>query len=193
MISCSVSSRIGAWGRVSAAVAVGLLALAATATAGFAQSLIQELKIGALYHDPPDLWSGFRMEKEGVDINLEALLRPSIPFLLGQLQPAVGGTISTRGDTSHAYIDARWQYEFRGGIFVGIGAGAAIHDGHVGPDSWTNKALGSRVLFHVPAEIGWRWDQHNSISFYFEHTSNAWLAKYNEGMDRLGLRYGYRF
>lgn len=179
--------------RVSAAALLCGSAIAAVPTPSSAQSLFEELRIGALYHDPPDLWSGFRMEKEGVDINLEALLRPSIPFLLGQIQPAVGGTISTRGDTSHAYIDARWQIELRGGIFFGIGTGAAIHDGHVNPDSWTNKALGSRVLFHVPAEVGWRLDQHNSISFYFEHTSNAWLAKYNEGMDRLGVRYGYRF
>ena len=26
-----------------------------------------------------------------------------------------------------------------------------------------------------------------------ENTSNAWLARYNEGLDRIGVRYGYRF
>ena len=49
------------------------------------------------------------------------------------------------------------------------------------------------MLFHIPAEIGLRLDAHNSVSVYYEHTSNAYLADFNEGMDRLGVRYGYRF
>ena len=49
------------------------------------------------------------------------------------------------------------------------------------------------MLFHIPAEIGYRLDTHNSVSVYFEHTSNAYTATYNEGMDRIGVRYGYRF
>lgn len=158
-----------------------------------AQALIEEVKLGVLYHDAPELWSGFRMEREGVDINVEALLTPSIPLWLGAIRPVVGGTISTRGDTSHAYLGARWQVELGGGFFAGLGLGGAVHDGHTLPDSWQHKALGSRVLFHIPAELGYRLDAHNSISVYFEHTSNAWLARYNEGLDRVGLRYGYRF
>lgn len=55
------------------------------------------------------------------------------------------------------------------------------------------KWLGSRVLFHIPAEIGVHLDAHNDLSVYFEHTSNAYTQEYNEGMDRIGLRYGYRF
>jgi hypothetical protein len=31
------------------------------------------------------------------------------------------------------------------------------------------------------------------VSVYFEHTSNANLARYNEGLDAIGVRYGYRF
>jgi hypothetical protein len=55
------------------------------------------------------------------------------------------------------------------------------------------KALGSRVLFHIPVEIGLRFDDHNSLSVYFEHTSNGYTQDFNEGLDRLGVRYGYRF
>ena len=55
------------------------------------------------------------------------------------------------------------------------------------------KAFGSRVLFHIPVELGYRFDQHNSLSVYFEHMSNAGLASSNEGMDFLGMRYGYKF
>lgn len=169
------------------AVSIGL------APAARAQSLLAEIKLGALYHDAPDMWSRFRIEREGVDVNIEALLRPSLPLFAGTIRPALGASISTRGDTSHAYLGARWQIELPASLFFGLGLGAAVHDGHTLPDSPTRKALGSRVLFHIPAEIGVRLDARNSLSLYFEHTSNAWLAKHNEGMDRIGLRYGYRF
>lgn len=161
--------------------------------AALAGPFIDEFKIGVLAHDVPDLWSGFRAEPSSVDINVEALLSPALPFLGGAIRPAVGGSISTVGATSSAYIDARWQYETSIGVFFAVGLGAAVHDGQLKLDDLDRKALGSRVLFHIPAEIGYRFDDHNSLSAYFEHMSNANLASYNEGMDRLGIRYGYRF
>lgn len=178
---------------VARCIALGAVACAAVPTKVIAQSLIEEVKLGVLYHDAPEMWSGFRLEREGVDVNVEVLLKPSLPLWLGAIRPVVGGTVSTRGDTSHAYLGARWQAELGGGFFLGLGLGGAVHDGHTLPDSWQHKALGSRVLFHIPAEIGYRLDAHNSLSVYFEHTSNAWFARYNEGLDRIGLRYGYRF
>lgn len=177
---------------------LGALCLAAaillsTATA-HAQGLISEIKGGVLWHDVPDLWSGFRLENNSADVNLEVIFSPRLPFLFGVVSPALGATISTVGATSHAYLDARWQIDLgRSGLFIGIGLGAAIHDGELEPVAVDRKALGSRVLFHIPAEIGWRFDAHNSVSVYFEHTSNANLADYNEGLDRLGIRYGYKF
>ncbi|WP_088346973.1 MULTISPECIES: acyloxyacyl hydrolase [Rhodomicrobium] len=158
-----------------------------------AGDLFSEIKIGILDHDTPDLWSGFRREQESVDINVEAILSPSAAFFGGTLRPAVGATINTEGDTSHAYIDARWQYETASGIFFGLGVGAAIHDGNLDASDPDKKALGSRLLFHIPAELGFRVDEQNSVSLYFEHTSNAYTQDENEGMDRLGVRYGYRF
>jgi lipid A 3-O-deacylase len=158
-----------------------------------AGQLVDELKIGVLWHDVPGLWSGFQAEPNSADINIEALLSPSVAFLGGTIRPALGASISTIGATSDAYIDARWQYETPSGIFFGLGLGAAVHDGQLQLEDWDRKALGSRVLFHIPAEIGYRFDDHNSLSAYFEHMSNAYTVSPNEGMDRLGIRYGYRF
>jgi hypothetical protein len=172
------------------AAAVVLLLPPELALAG---PFIDELKIGVLAHDVPDLWSGFRAEPNSADINIEALLSPSIAFLGGTIRPAIGGSLSTVGATSDGYIDARWQYETPSGIFFGLGLGAAVHDGQLQLEDWDRKALGSRVLFHIPAEVGYRFDDHNSLSAYFEHMSNAYTVSPNEGMDRLGIRYGYRF
>jgi lipid A 3-O-deacylase len=168
-------------------------ALCGVVAPALADGLVQELKIGILDHDVPDLWSGFRAEPDSVDINVEALLSPSVPLLGGTVRPALGGTINTVGATSHAYVDARWQYEMPRGVFFGFGLGGAIHNGQLQFDDWDRKALGSRVLFHIPIEIGYRFGAHSSLSAYFEHTSNAFIVEPNEGLDRLGIRYGYRF
>ena len=109
------------------------------------------------------------------------------------MRPAIGASINSGGQTSHAYIDARWQYETPSGIFFGLGVGAAVHDGNLEATDPDRKALGSRVLFHIPLELGYRFDPHNSFSLYFEHTSNAYTQDVNEGLDRIGIRYGYRF
>lgn len=158
-----------------------------------AQYLIREVRGGVLWHDTPDLWSGFQLEKNSVDLNAELVFAPGLPFLFGMIRPVVGGSVSTGGQTSHAYIDARWEIEGPAGLFLGLGVGAAVHDGQTLPDRIDRKALGSRALFHIPFEVGVRFAHHSSLSVYFEHTSNANTQRHNEGMDRIGVRYGYRF
>jgi lipid A 3-O-deacylase len=160
-----------------------------------AEGLIHELKIGVLAHDVPDLWSGFRVESNSADINVEVQFAASMALAYGTLRPVIGGSINTDGGTSHGYIDARWQIEGPMNLFFSTGLGAAIHDGETGgPGADPNKKwLGSRVLFHIPVEVGFHVDAHSDVSVYFEHTSNAYTQTYNEGLDRVGLRYGYRF
>ena len=68
------------------------------------------------------------------------------------------------------------------------------HDGNIDTDDSDHRALGERVLFHIPVEIGLRVDKHNSVSLFWDHTSNGGLnEEYNPGLDRVGVRYGYRF
>lgn len=171
-------------------IAVGSLCFGSLAVA---EGLVHELKFGVLAHDVADLWSGFRAERESAAINIEALLSPSVAFFGGAIRPALGASINTVGDTSNIYLDARWQYQFSGGVFIGLGIGATVHDGQLDLVDFDQKALGSRVLFHFPAELGYRFDDHNSLSVYFEHMSNAYTFRYNEGLDRIGVRYGYRY
>ena len=129
----------------------------------------------------------------GVDINAEVLFGTGWYVLGGTLRPAIGGSFNTQGYTSRGYIDARWEVDLGSRLFLGLGIGAALHDGKLDPFWSDRKALGSRVLFHVPLEIGLRLDQRQSISLYFEHMSNGNTAKYNEALDSLGIRYGVKF
>lgn len=181
--------------RVAAAVGLAALMAAGAASGASADGLLYALKVGVLAHDVPDLWSGFQVEHNAADINIEAQFAAAWALPWGAIRPVIGGSINTRGDTSDGYIDARWQGDCPSGLFFGLGLGAAIHDGEIGgPGSDPDKKwLGSRVLFHIPMEVGYHLDEHNDVSVYFEHMSNAYTEKFNEGMDRIGLRYGYRF
>lgn|GEM_PF-1263154 len=153
---------------------------------------IDEVKLGALHHDVPRLWSGFSRESSPLDVNIEVLFRPWAVTFGGYLRPALGATINPGGDTSKAYADLRWETQTPSGVFFALGMGAVIHDGELGASDPDRKALGARVLFHPSAEIGWRFDGVHSVSLYGEHISNGFSRRYNEGMDTIGLRFGRR-
>lgn len=165
--------------------------LAAGGAAAAQESLIHEMKVGLLNHDVDGLWSGFNRES-GADVNIELVVGRGVELFGGKIRPALGASVNTTGDTSKAYVDLRWDRDFDSGVFVGIGVGAAVHDGELSP-ARGRKALGSRVLFHIPVEAGFRVSERIGISLYFDHVSNAYLADENEGMDTLGIRLGYRF
>ncbi|MBO0742600.1 MAG: acyloxyacyl hydrolase, partial [Hyphomicrobiaceae bacterium] len=154
---------------------------------------VSEIKIGALEHDTPGLWSGFSRERAAADANFEILFAPWAATFGGYLRPAIGATINFNGDTSKAYADLRWEIEAPWGVFFAIGLGAAIHDGHLSLDAPDRKALGAPVLFHPSAELGYRFDTGLSISLFADHMSNGFSRRYNEGMDTVGARMGYRF
>jgi lipid A 3-O-deacylase len=153
---------------------------------------ISELKLGALDHDTPGLWSGFGVEGQSVDANAEVLFLPWAYTFGGYLRPAIGATINFNGDTSKAYADLRWEAEAASGVFFALGMGAAVHNGEINLVDPSRKALGAPVLFHPSAELGYRWDGVNSISFFADHMSNGFTQRYNDGMDTVGIRYGRR-
>ncbi len=178
------------WGMTFALIALP----AAAGELGSADGLIHELKIGAQAHDVPYMWSGFHREPYSVDLNLEAQLSPHVMLWHGSVRPMIGATINFEGYTSKAYAGARWQWELPScNTFFGMGLAVAVHDGETVTDDQTHKELGRRVLFHDSMELGYRLDAHNSVSLFFEHISNASTAEKNQGLDTLGLRYGYRF
>jgi hypothetical protein len=172
-------------------VAVVGLCLGTPANAG--EGLISELKVGALAHDVPGLWSGFQVEQRTVDLNLEVVFHPLLSSTTSSLKPALGATINPLGETSHLYADLLWELRFDPRWYLTFGIGAAFNNGNVDASDPGRKWLGSHVLFHPTAEIGVNLDAHNTLSVYFEHMSNANIFQVNEGMDDIGVRYGWRF
>jgi hypothetical protein len=183
------------------AAALGVL-LALPAAAGQAEEgdgspglggWLHELRAGVAAHDVDGLWSGDR-EESGADWSAEiTLLRTGLVLPVGAVRPNLGAALNDHGDTSKVYAGALWEIESRIGLFVATGVGAAVHDGYLDERKRDRKRLGSRVLFRIPLEIGYAFGAHHRLIFAFDHVSNASLADPNEGLDTVGVRYGYRF
>ena len=72
--------------------------------------------------------------------------------------------------------------------------GPSIHTGdELTYSSPGHKALGSRVLFHIPLELGIQVTPNNRVALYYEHASNGFTAYPNPGMDNIGVRLAHRF
>jgi lipid A 3-O-deacylase len=169
---------------------IGIAYQTTPAVADSAPGILHQVKIGLLKHDPA-LWARHSKE-EGVDLNLNVVFNYDLVDLIGgTLRPYAGTSLSLSGDTSRFHAGLVWQYTI-GPVFLDLGLGATVHNGHLerpGPD---RKALGSRVLFHIPVEVGFVISDHHRIGAYFEHSSNAHLAEPNSGIDAIGLRYTYK-
>lgn len=167
------------------------------------QPLIQIVTVGILEHDVSGLWSGFQREG-GTDFNADVAFKSLyesdatstvIPYTDLLVYPAAGVSINNRGNTSKLYGDIRFEIGTKRdtGPFFVFGIGAAVHDGKLDTRRRDRKNLGSRVLLHFPVELGIEIVEQHRISIFFDHVSNAYTANRNEGMDTLGVRYGYKF
>lgn len=164
-----------------------------TADKNVVSSFIYGYRIGLLAHDVDNLWSGSSAEG-GFDVNAEIVFKkPGVSFWRGGILPNLGVTVNNQGDTSTLYGGFIWEFVSRAGIFFNTGLGLAVHNGELETDDDQKKALGSRVLFRVPIEIGATFGARHRIAFIFFHVSNAYLADPNQGLDVVGVRYGFQF
>jgi len=155
--------------------------------------ILYGVRLGLLAHDVGGLWSHSRAEG-GADINAEIVFgKPSLRLLAGAILPNLGVSINSQGGTSKAYGGLLWEFLFDNGLFANSGVGLAIHNGQLESDDANKKQLGSRLLFRVPIEFGFNIYERHRISILFDHISNAYLASPNEGLDTLGVRYGFQF
>jgi lipid A 3-O-deacylase len=154
---------------------------------------LREIRFGLAAHDVDGMWSGDSKEK-GPDLCAEVVFNHALFRLLSAAaHPNAGVNLNTQGDTSKVYAGFLLQWELDSSFFFSTGLGLALHNGKRNTDSADKKPLGSWVLFRIPIEFGFALSRHHRILFAFDHVSNAGLASPNEGMDTLGLIYGYRF
>ena len=164
-----------------------------TADKNVVSNLLYGCRIGLLDHDVNGLWSGSR-DEGGFDVNAEIVIKkPGFLLWRGSILPNLGVTVNNQGDTSTLYGGLIWEFVSKAGVFFNTGLGLAIHNGDLETNDDQKKAVGSRVLFRIPIEIGVTVGTRHRISILFAHISNAYLADPNEGLDGLGVRYGIQF
>ncbi|MEJ2056637.1 MAG: acyloxyacyl hydrolase [Desulfofustis sp.] len=155
-------------------------------------AVLHEGKIGVLYHDI-GFWGGSGKE-EGIDFNAELIFSPSIQLMGGKLRPNLGISLNSSGATSKLYGGGVWEYIGSSSWFIDLGLGLAAHDGEIDDEAGDDRSqLGSALLFRLSFEAGFDLSPHHRLSLLFDHISNGYLADPNEGLDTLGIRYGYWF
>lgn len=153
--------------------------------------------------NPGEFWR--QKDETGGSVNGEILFNgPSFLHHIYTPRLNVGLNISTTGQTDYAYTGLQWDRDLTDHIFAAGFFGFMVHDGVVSrspsdPRYNTTRMLGSRVLFRLGPEIGYKFDEHNSLMITYAHSSNGWILNgfdvdgHNEGLDQIGLRYGHKF
>jgi lipid A 3-O-deacylase len=187
---------------LSGARGIGVLSLAMLASAlgasGAQAGIIDEVKAGVLAHDVGVLGDSV---ESGADIVGEMLFTsPRFLDAIGAPRPALGVSGNTAGKTDYLYLDLAWTAtvwhqapQSEEGIYVGGALGGAVHDGQLNQFVDHDKALGTRGLFHLAVEAGYRIDPAYSVELYFDHLSNADISTHNPGLNNVGLRVGFKF
>lgn len=167
-------------------------------------SWVSEVRAGVLKHDikldelPNPFTSRYQT---GFDLNGEVFFTaPELFKYILRPRPSVGTSVNLSGGTSHAYTNLNWGGELENGLigdfFIGFAAHTGVLDKSKADPTYNNsQLLGSRVLFHVGLEGGYRFDNGYGVTMFYEHLSNGSVLTDgpNRGMDNIGLRVGYRF
>jgi lipid A 3-O-deacylase len=178
-------------------------------TSAAAEDIVSQVSFGVLAHDVPILGPH---KEGGADLNAELFFVSPVPDRwasgvtprwrwIFRPHPSLGVEANTNGDTSQIYAALTWTVDLDLGgawwpdhtVFLGVSLGPAYNTGHVRTRDPNRLNLGSNVLFRGAIEAGVRITPVLSLSAYFDHSSNAGLARQNEGLDNLGLRIGLHF
>lgn len=173
------------------ATALGTLATAAHAQEP-AGGFVSGVRLGVLAHDYGPLTSH---DEDAVDVNVEVLfVSPDFLEPILAPRPHIGATFNAEGDaTDQIYAGLTWTFDLTDSLFFDIGGGGAVHNGKTTSGPRDRTLLGCQVLFRGVAGLGWNFDEHHNVSLHFDHISNAFLCDPNEGLETVGIRYGYQF
>jgi len=108
----------------------------------------------------------------------------------------IGGMFNTAGRTDFVHADLLWTANYTDRIFSDLFFGVTVHDGHLGHDSPEFNALGCRALFHVGADVGYRFTPRWSAMVVLDHSSagtGLTNCSANQSLNQVGLKFGYRF
>jgi hypothetical protein len=178
---------------LAACAGVALGAWLAGGSAAVAQSLpLDEVRLGLLVHSVEP-----NNAEDGVDLNLEALLRKSSyvfdnAFLDFLLRPRLhlGASINLAGETSQLYTGFTWDAKLAARLSLELSFGAALHNGPTGGGH--EDSYGCALNFRESVSLGYALDERWAVYGTVAHMSNGELCDHNTGITSVGIRLGYK-
>ncbi len=157
------------------------------------ESVINEIRIGIMAHD---VATRANKHESGQDFNSEFFFRPfsaQMMDYLGSPRPSVGIAVNNRNQTSQFYSGLNWDARFVDRLFLSLGLGGSVHNGALESTDPEEQRLGSRVLFRFALAAGFKFNERMNVSALFDHCSNGRLAYPNNGMEKLGIQFGFTY
>jgi hypothetical protein len=157
--------------------------------------IVQELRLGAFYHNWID------DESSPVDLSIETLSSPlpwasfSNPYVNWFLSPHInfGAMINTGGKTSYAFGGFNWRVPIYGPVFFEGEFGGAVNDA-VREPTFGRVDMGCAVTFRESGGFGAQLTPNADVILSIEHISHANLCgPINPGITDIGFRVGYKF
>ena len=153
--------------------------------------ILSEIRLGVFDHDVGIISSD---REGGYDVNVELLFAsPSLLRRLFSPRPQLGIVINSKDDTNQLYAGLAWTFDIPKFGFIEATIGGTRHDGNTKIRETNRNNYGCKLLFRETVSLGFRFDRHQSVSIMLSHISNYGLCEHNDGLDHLGIRYGYRF
>lgn len=165
-------------------------------------SALSEIRLGLSAHKA---WHTFLPLTLPTKYNYSEIDDLSVDFLLtqpdwswwgwiGSPRPNIGATFNLGGKESTAHVALTWHAPiFDTPLYAEGTFGIAANTGylHDAPPGYQN--MGCNVQFYEVFGLGTNIGEHATATVTYEHTSNAELCDYNDGLSNFGIRIGYKF
>ncbi len=188
--------------------AAGIAAFgAAMAAAPAAQAGVDEFHVGAMAHNICVTDCKNANKEDGFNVEFQVSFdSPGWLEWAGSPQPYVMASVNTEGDTSFGGVGLEWRWDFAEGWALEPGFGYVMHDGATNnpyangtPEAAAfaeeNVLLGSEDLFRTSIALTRDFEGPWEAQVLFEHLSHGQILGEgrNQGLDQIGVRFGYQF
>jgi lipid A 3-O-deacylase len=188
--------------------AVGIAAFgAALLMAPSANAGVNEIHVGVMDHNSCVTNCKNADKEDGPNVEFQVSFdSPGFLSWAGSPQPYLMASFNTGGDTSFAGAGLEWRWNFAGNWALEPGVGVVIHDGETNnpfangtPEaaafSDEHVLLGSDVLFRTSLGLTYDFEGPWEAQIFYEHLSHGQIfaSGRNQGLDELGVRFGYQF
>ncbi len=178
------------------------MALAPAASAG-----VDEVHVGVMQHNICVTNCKNADKEDGPNVEFQVSFdSPSFLSWAGSPQPYVMASVNTQGATSFGGFGLEWRWDFAEGWALEPGVGYVVHDGEVDnpyPNGSPEAAafaeehvlLGSEDLFPTSLALTRDFEGPWEAQILFQHLSHGQILGNgrNQGMDQIGVRFGYQF